>query len=398
MYNTSSGTLTFPGFAAIYADCFAMIAIVDWEDSMKTLYRRAGVSLAALFAAAAPALAQEKGGLDLTGPYDVVVGWFKPGIDGWDQRVVSVNAEDPNRVFVGAVDRNDTRPGHPLLAADGALMQGKTVVVRDDADLAKGDVNNLLVLNADGRVIENWSQWNGEISIAHHIVIDPYDPERHVWVVDRFNHRILKFSNDGKTLVLRVGEKGVPGNDRTHFHDPASLTFLPDGSFYVADGYTNSRVVKFDRNGKYLLSWGTKGTAPGQFSLVHSVAADANRIYVADRNNDRIQIFDHGGKFLDQWPNIGRVTRVVTTEDAKVWVAATRYGRFAGYDLNGKLLYHWGTIGADPGQTDNAHQFDIDDAGNLYVADANNNRVQKFVPRKDADRSRVIGREFVQKK
>lgn len=369
---------------------------IFWEDFMKKIF--AGVSLAALLVAAVPALAQEKGGLDLTGPYDVVVGWFKPGIEVWDQRVVSVNAEDPNRVFIGAVDRNDTREGHPLLAANGALLKGKTTVVRDNNNFTKGDVNNILVLNADGKVIENWSQWNDEVSIAHHIIIDPYDPAHAVWVVDRFNHRILKFSNDGKQLLLKVGEKGVPGNDEGHFHDPASLTFLPDGSFYVADGYTNSRVVKFDKNGKYLLSWGSKGTGPSQFSLVHSVAADANRIYVADRNNDRIQIFDHNGKFLDQWPGTARVTRVITTEDKKVWVSATRYGRFAGYDLNGKLLYQWGTLGDDPGVTDNAHQFDIDNAGNVYVADANNNRVQKFVPKKGADKAHLIGRELVVKK
>src|SRR5690606_33582474 len=129
-----------------------------------------GVSFAALcVAAAAPAVAQEKGGLDLTGPYDVVVGWFKPGIEGWNQRVVAVNAEDPNRVFIGAVDRNDIREGHPLLSADGKLMKEKSKVVRDNNNFEKGDVNNILVLNANGEVIENWSQWNSEVSIAHHI-------------------------------------------------------------------------------------------------------------------------------------------------------------------------------------------------------------------------------------
>ncbi len=149
-----------------------------------------------------------------------------------------------------------------MLSADGKLMKEKTKVVRDNNNFDKGDVNNIMVLNADGKVIENWSQWNSEVSIAHHIIIDPYDPAHAVWVVDRFNHRILKFSNDGKQLLLKVGEKGVPGNDENHFHDPASLAFLPDGSFYVADGYTNSRVVKFDKNGKYLMSWGSKGSGP----------------------------------------------------------------------------------------------------------------------------------------
>ncbi len=356
------------------------------------------ISLAAALAASTPVLAQEKGGLDLTGPYDVVVGWFKPGINGWNQRVVSVNAEDPNRVFVGAVDRNDTREGHPLLAADGTLMKEKTTVVRDNNFFDKGDVNNLLVLNADGKVIENWSQWNSEISIAHHIIIDPYDPQRAVWVVDRFNHRLLKFSNDGKQLLLKIGERAVPGNDQGHFHDPASLAVMPDGSIYVADGYTNSRVVKFDKDGKYVMSWGTKGTGPSQFSLVHSVAVDANRVYVADRNNDRIQIFDHSGKFLDQWPGTARVTRAIMTESNRLCVSATTYGRFACYDLNGKLVSQWGTLGTAPGVSDNAHQIDVDNAGNFYVADANNNRVQKFVPKKGANKDQLIGRELVLKK
>lgn len=356
-------------------------------------------SLAALcIVAAAPASAQEKGGLDLTGPYDVVVDWFKPGIDGWNQRVVSVNAEDPNRVFIGAVDRNDTREGHPMLSADGKVMKEKTKVVRDNNFFDKGDVNNIMVLNADGKVIENWSQWNSEVSIAHHIIIDPYDPAHAVWVVDRFNHRILKFSNDGKQLLLKVGEKGVPGNDENHFHDPASLAFLPDGSFYVADGYTNSRVVKFDKNGKYQMSWGSRGSGPSQFSLVHSVAVDANRVYVADRNNNRIQIFDHDGKFIDQWPGTARVTRVITTEDKRVCVSATQYGRFACYDLNGKLMSQWGTLGDEPGVSDNAHQIDVDNQGNFYVADANNNRVQKFVPKKNANKAQLIGKELVLQK
>ena len=357
-----------------------------------------GLSLVAVVSAA-PVLAQEKGSLDETGPYDAVVGWFKPGIQGFDQRAVSVSAVDPNRVFVGFVDRNDTRAGFPLLAADGTLMKEKTVVVRDEANLAKGDVNNLMVLNADGKVIENWSQWNAEIQIAHHIVIDPYDPAQHVWVVDRFNHQLLKFTNDGKKLVMRVGEKGVPGNDQGHFHDPASMSFLPDGSFYVADGYTNARVVKFDKNGKYLAAWGTKGSAHGQFNLVHAVGIDANRrLYVADRVNNRVQIFDESGKFLDVWPGTRSVTQIVATEDGGIWMAIAGYNRFAKFDQNGQLLYHVGATGAAPGLIDNPHQFAVDRDGNIYVADANNNRIQKFAPRKGADKARLIGQAVKLKK
>jgi len=366
---------------------------------MKFRWALTGVVLSAAVAAAAPTLAQEKGGFDETGPYDVVAGWFKPGIDRFDQRSVSVNAVDPNRVFVGFVDRNDTRAGFPMLAADGSVMKEKTAVVKDPADLAKGDVNNLMVLNADGKVIENWSQWNSEIQIAHNIVIDPYDPAQHVWVVDRFNQQILKFTNDGKKLVMRVGEKGVPGTDERHFHDPAGMNFMPDGSFYVADGYVNGRIVKFDKNGKYLLSWGTKGSGPGQFNLVHSVAIDRDqRIYTADRNNGRIQIFDASGKFLEEWPKMRSITRIAATEDGNLWVAVAGLNRFAKFDRNGKLLDYWGALGAEPGLMDNPHQFDVDRDGNLYVADANNGRIQKFTPKKNADKARLIGQEIKLKK
>ena len=97
-------------------------------------------------------------------------------------------------------------------------------------------------------------------------------------------------------------------------------------------------------------------------------------------------------------PGMARVTTVITTEDKHVCVAATRYGRFACYDVNGKLLSQWGAVGDEPGVSDNAHQIDVDNEGNFYVADANNNRVQKFVPKKNANKAQLIGKELVLKK
>ena len=355
--------------------------------------------LAAL-AIALPAHAQEvtKGGMDETGPYDAVVGWFKPGIDRWDQRVVSVVADNPNRIFIGSNDRSLTLAGYPLLAADGTVMKEKTTVPTDMSP-AKIQVNQLMILNGDGKMIENLSQWNELISIPHSLAFDPYDKDRHLWVVDRTGQQILKFTNDAKKLVMKVGETGVAGTDHTHFNEPAGMAFMPDGSFYIADGYKNGRVIKFDKNGKFLQEWGTKGSGPGQFNLIHAVSVDANlRVYTADRVNNRIQIFDQAGKLVDTWPNVRSATRVVATQDGAVWLAAAGYNRFAKFDTNGKLLYHWGMLGAEPGQIDNPHQWMVDQAGNLYVADSNNDRVQKFVPRKTADQSHVMAQELVLKK
>ena len=360
-----------------------------------------GLCLSAVMIAAMPVHAQEmtKGGMDETGPYDVVVGWFKPGIDRFDQRIVAVVADNPNRIIIGANDRTLTLAGYPLLAADGTVMKEKTTVPTDMNDAAKIDVNQLMVLNGDGKVVENWAQWNSLISIPHSLMFDPYDKERHLWVVDRTGQQILKFTNDGKKLVMKVGEKGVAGTDHGHFNEPAGMTFMPDGSFYIADGYKNGRIIKFDKNGKFLLEWGTKGSGPGQFNLVHSVTVDAqHHVYTADRVNNRIQIFDESGKLIDTWPNVRSATRVVATQDGAIWLTAAGYNRVAKFDTNGKLLYHWGMFGSEPGQIDNPHQWDVDQAGNFYVADSNNDRVQKFVPRKTADQSHVMPLPIVLKK
>src|SRR5262249_4764646 len=157
----------------------------------------------------------------------------------------------------------------------------------------------------------------------HSVKISPYDPERHVWVVDHGNNQVLKFTNDGRKLVLSVGEKGVPGTDHGHFNQPANISFLPDGSFFVADGYVNSRAIKFDKNGKFLTEWGTKGSGPGQFTLVHDVVSDAKgRVYVADRNNNRIQVFTADGQFIEEWPNVRGPANLRITRDQFMWVTS----------------------------------------------------------------------------
>ena len=226
----------------------------------------------------------------------------------------------------------------------------------------------------------------------HSIQIDPHDPDKHVWIVDREGHQILKFTNDGKRVVLRLGEKGVAGSGGSHFNRPADVAFLPDGSFYVADGYGGSRVAKFDRNGMFLLEWGTKGSGPGQFNLVHSVAVgEKGRVFVADRTNNRVQIFDESGKYLDEWKGVSDPIRFHMTRDHFVWIASGDMDRLLKYDLNGKLLAHWGTHGVLPGRIDLPHGTSLDSDGNVYVVDYWNRRVQKFRPRADADRSRLIG-------
>ena len=168
--------------------------------------------------------------------------------------------------------------------------------------------------------------------------------------------------------------------------------WLPDGTFFVSDGYVNTRVVKFDKNGKYLMSWGTKGKGPGQFDLPHSIDIDRNRrVYVADRSNSRIQVFDENGKFLDQWPNIRSPYHIMITADQYLWVADGVSNKFLKYDLNGKPLYSWGTYGTFPGALWGVHQFSVDSDENLYAAETFGGRTQKYHAKTGADRSKLIG-------
>ena len=140
------------------------------------------------------------------------------------------------------------------------------------------------------------------------------------------------------------------------------------------------------------MTWGTPGTGPGQFNLPHAIEIDRNRrVYVADRLNSRIQIFDENGKFLDQWPNIRRPIHLMITADQHLWVADLDTNKMLQYDLTGKLLSSWGTYGTFPGAFWGMHQFSVDPQGNLYVAETYGGRTQKFQPKPGAERSLLIG-------
>jgi Homeodomain-like domain len=111
-------------------------------------------------------------------------------------------------------------------------------------------------VDRNGRLIESWEQHNKPFVRPHRVLVSPYDPERHIRLVDDGAQMIYKFTRDGKKLVMQLGEFRVAGNDEKHFARPTDIAWLPDGTFFVSDGYTNSRVVKFDPNGKFLLTWG----------------------------------------------------------------------------------------------------------------------------------------------
>ena len=127
---------------------------------------------------------------------------------------------------------------------------------------------------------------------AHSIRVDP---RGNIWVADAGGHVVSKIDAQG-SVVLQLGEEGTAGTDREHFNLPTDVAFAPGGEIYVSDGYGNARIVKFSSDGDYLLEWGSRGSGPGEFGLPHNLVTDASgRVYVTDRDNRRIQVFDAQG-------------------------------------------------------------------------------------------------------
>jgi hypothetical protein len=302
----------------------------------------------------------------------------------------AIFAESADRIYLGT--RGEIRLPDPLPANfDG------TIGSLSAREAGKAELRNcLIVANAKGEILERWSQWDHLFEVGgrgpHRIKINPHDPERHVWVVDDSGQQIYEFSHDGKQLVRALGVSGVGGNDDKHFGRPTDIAWLPDGTMFVSDGYANSRVVKLDRNGKYLASWGTKGTGPGQFNLPHGIDVDNNRrVYVADAHNSRIQVFDENGNFLDKWQNIWRPDYIMVSADQHLWIATGATDMMLKYDLKGKLLEAWGRPGHAPGAFHDIHGFTVDPAGTFYAAEAAGGRTQKFTPKAGADAAKLVG-------
>lgn len=326
--------------------------------------------------------AQDKGGGDETGPYEVVPNWPQPlHNDGWKWGVTEgIWAESPDHIWV--LQRGEIYVPKPPAGPTEPRIPALNLEPRRE--------HMILLFDRNGKLVQSWEQHNDKFLAPHRIRFNPHDPDRHIWFTDEESHQVLKFTYDGK-LVMTLGEKGVAGTDQTHFNMPTDIAFSPNGDFYVADGRGNGRVVKFSKDGKYLMEWGKRGKGPGEFNALHSIAIDSNRrIYVADRSNSRIQIFDENGKFLDQWPNIRSPNFMHISKDQSVWVCDGVTNKFLKYDTNGKLLYSWGTYGDFPGAFWSPHQFSVDSEGNLYVAEAYNGRSQKFRPKPNADPAMLI--------
>jgi|GEM_PF-188679 len=173
----------------------------------------------------------------------------------------------------------------------------------------------IVVINREGKVLRQWGK--GLFEIPHSIRLAP---DGHVWTVDAASSRILKFTPQGKLLLtINVGEQP---QTKSTFNGTADIAFAANGHLFIADGYGNARVLEYSADGQRMHQWGTPGTGPGQFHLPHGIAIDADGIvYVADRENGRIQRFTQAGKFLNEFNGHGK-TFSLTIADGALWIGS----------------------------------------------------------------------------
>ncbi len=175
-------------------------------------------------------------------------------------------------------------------------------------------VDPVVALDRDGRILRSWGR--GLYTIPHSVRVDPAG---NVWTVDAGSSVVLEFSPDGKQL-LRIDVGELPERPSA-FRGTADIAFAPGGRIYIADGYGNARVLEYNRQGRRVRQWGSRGTGPGQFDLPHAIAVDREGIlYVADRENGRIQRFDLDGRYLGEWNHLGKTFSLALSREGHLWI------------------------------------------------------------------------------
>jgi DNA-binding beta-propeller fold protein YncE len=293
--------------------------------------------------------------------YEVVEGWeqLPSGYEHRDVAGVAVDAED--RVFL--ICRGD----HPIIAYD-----------------------------RKGSFLGSWGQ--GLFTYRTHGIT--VAPDQTLYCTDDGNHTIRKFTREGK-LLMTMGIMNTPsdtGYDGKNtltvtrpgapFNRPTNLAVAPSGDLYVSDGYGNCRVHRFSPSGELKRSWGTPGGGPGEFYLPHGIGVAADgRVFVCDRENDRLQIFSPDGEYLAEWTDTQRPTHIVFDARGRAFVSELwwhqgqvsgrhgpidepRYGRVSVYDRDGKVLARWGSLDAcAPGSFAAPHGLAVDSRGDVYVSE-----------------------------
>lgn len=281
-----------------------------------------------------------------------------------------------------------------------AAVPGVAVDKDDNVFLFTRNTPSVQVYAPDGRFLFSWGEGAG----AHHIKIDR---EGYIWTSDYLHHVVQKHKRDG-TVLMTLGVPDEAAEDDRHFYMPTDTAIASNGDIFVSDGYGNQRVVHFTKDGKFVKAWGSMGNEDGKFSIPHAIAIDSkDRLYVADRNNARVQVYDTEGRLLDSWKNIVVPWGFCVTPKDEIWVCGSSPDSWRRRDkkyptapfgcppkdqlimkfnTDGKLLQLYtfpkGEDGMEkPGDLNWVHCIAVDSKGNVYLGDIQGKRLQKFLPR-----------------
>lgn len=225
--------------------------------------------------------------------------------------------------------------------------------------LKKSIADNLMGEKPIPMDLRNW---------LHCVHVDPWD---NVWITDVGRHLIMRFDPEGN-LTKTLGVDGVSGCDATHFHQPTHVCVMPSGEYFISDGYGNSRVMKFSADDELLMEWGSRGTAIGEFHTPHIITHDEDgRLYISDRENDRVLVYDQQGNNLAEWPGLHSVDGLDYAPDGFIYGGAGLDGAILRLDKQGRLLDVWAT----PGRLGYPHGVTVAPDGTLYISETNNSRL-----------------------
>jgi DNA-binding beta-propeller fold protein YncE len=278
-----------------------------------------------------------------------------------------------------------TRTGHP------------TITIGTARPFAHGG-SRLFEFDPTGKYIREIGKDSYGFMFAAQVRIDPAD---NIWVVDQMTEMVMKFNAQGRLLML-LGRKAenvnVParepkndgaGRPQDLFSRPTDVAWDAAGDIFVADGLGNARIAKFDKDGKFIKSWGKRGTANGEFANVRSIAVDAQgNVYAADGGNKRVEVFDNDGNFKTAYTGVGNAQAMCLTKGASPFLYVSnsnpandidRDGEIYKMQLDGTVVGKFGKAGKLPKEFGTVNAIDCRNANTLYVGEVGNLRVQKLM-------------------